>query len=205
MAKLAVAGYAKKDVSYDLITIKITFSSSDKSSARASKMVVGQCDTFLKKVQEKGLKINQIRLKEDSIRQERYTGEKAVASREICIEMEYSMPFINFIMRLIQEQNCDIEYSTSYKLSNEKEIHEQLLKEAMLDSKRKAESMATSLGQKVIGLKSAENESKREYSFFDIMEMNDDYFDDEEYSPSDELQSPLSVESEEVIAVWIVE
>lgn len=65
--------------------------------------------------------------------------------------------------------------------------------------------MITALGQKVIDLKSAKNGSSSEYSLLDIMKMNDDYFEDEEYSPSDELQSPLSVESEEVIAVWIME
>lgn len=205
MGKLTVTGYAKKEVSYDWVTIKITFSSSDKSSARASKMVIEQCDIFLKKVQKKGIQMNQIRLEEDSIRLERYKEEKTIASRGICIEMEYNMPFINFIMKLIQEQNCDIEYSTSYKLSNEKEIHEQLLKEAILDSKGKAESLAASLGKKIIELKSASNRTMGEYSYLDIMKLNDDYFDEEEYLFSDELQAPLSVESEEVIAVWIVE
>ena len=40
--------------------------------------------------------------------------------------MSFNMPFINMILDHVRQQNYDIAIESSYKLSNEREIHDEL-------------------------------------------------------------------------------
>ena len=71
---------------------------------------------------------------------------------------------VSEILLLVSQILDENEYSTrfhiEYELSNEDQIREELLKEALLDSKKKAEDLAEALNMTVIGVKSVEAYSK---------------------------------------------
>lgn len=48
----------------------------------------------------------------------------------------------------VRQQNYDIAIESSYKLSNEREIHDELIKQAVANSKHRAEAIATTVGKK---------------------------------------------------------
>ena len=208
MGKITVIGHAEREVSYDQVTISIVFKAYEKTATRASEMVMRQCEDFLAALKKKGISLNQIHLGEDSISESYRSNDEGTmaASRSIKMDVPYNMDFMNYLLKLIQKKGSDATYHTTYKLSNEKKIHEELVLEAIKDSKANAESMAEALGQKVIGLKSATNSTEKLLDkFINCMQLNDDadYYDDEELL-SAELLSPTTVESEELEAVWII-
>lgn len=70
------------------------------------------------------------------------------ASRKIVIRMSFDIPFINMILDHVRQQNYDIAIESSYKLSNEREIHDELIKQAVANSKHRAEAIAATVGKK---------------------------------------------------------
>lgn len=53
--------------------------------------------------------------------------------------MSFNMPFINMILDHVRQQNYDIAIERTYELSNEREIHDELIKQAVANSKRRAD------------------------------------------------------------------
>lgn len=209
MGKITVIGHAEREVSYDQVTVTISFKANEKNATRASEAVIRQCEAFLASLKKKGIAVNQIHLGEDSIEESYRTRDEGtiVATRSIKMDIPYNMDFMNYLLKLIQEQDSDVVYKTSYRLSDEKKIHDELMQEAMRDSKAKAESLAEALGQKVIGLKSASNNMDRVMDkFLNCLKLcenaPDSYCDDELLSS--ELLSPTTIESEDLEAVWLI-
>ena len=58
------------------------------------------------------------------------------------------MPFINMILDHVRQQNYDIAIESTYELSNEREIHDDITKQAVANSKRRAEAIAATVGKK---------------------------------------------------------
>ena len=90
----------------------------------------------------------------------------------------------------------------------QEELHVELRNEAMLDAKKKAEDIATTLGMSVVSLKTA---TLSNYyggnDMLNIMKLSDDEdcdYCDEEYLSND-LQSAVVKESETIHTVWIIE
>ena len=209
MGKITVVGCAKKEVTYDLVTITLTFKAKEKTSARASEEVIKKSEAFLKQLSAKGIPLENISLKEDRVEKSYYDRNEdwVSAKRGISITTQFSMDFMNFIMELIKKQSGEIEYHTEYSLSNHNQIHTALLQEAIQDSKKKAEGIAESLGQSVAGLKTASTlHSGVAEEFLNCMQLNDceeDDFCEQEYV-SDALKAPTTIEVETVEAVWII-
>ena len=62
--------------------------------------------------------------------------------------MSFNMPFINMILDHVRQKNYDIAIESTYELSNEREIHDELIKQAVANSKRRAEAIAATVGKK---------------------------------------------------------
>ena len=76
------------------------------------------------------------------------------AKRRLEIRIPFNMSVINRIRQIVDENEYSIEFSLNYEMSNEYEIREELIKEALLDSKKKAEELAATLGLKVVDVES---------------------------------------------------
>ena len=62
---------------------------------------------------------------------------------------------INTIKSVIEDGVTGISYNISYSVSNETAIRKQLMKEAITDSRRKADFLAETIGSKIVGVDSA--------------------------------------------------
>lgn len=157
MGLFEIHGQAEKMVNYDIAVINITFTESGATSHLASKMVMRECEQFLEKMNSEGIKVADIILDDDTVSEDRYRDNNSVkASRGLIIRMPYDMAAINRIRQIIDENEYSIEFDLDYELSNEASIHDELLKDALLDSKRKAELLANSMGLTVKGIDSVE-------------------------------------------------
>lgn len=96
------------------------------------------------------------------------------------------------------------EFTSKYKLSNTAEIHEELMRMAMVDSKSKAETLAEVLNQRVVGIVTASKYGRDNSSINKIPRagaLSIPSF----LTKSDRLQANTTTESEEITVTWKVE
>lgn len=206
MGTLTINGYAKHEYSYDSMKITIGFNAYETTTTLALEKVMNQCEEFLAVLADYGVKTEDITLGENSVENNYDDDENAAdALREIIIHTAFDMKFINAIMSLIKDKGYDADIDFDYKISNLEKIHENLLKEAMLDSKRKATLIAESVGQKVVGIDSADS-TYTSHNTMDWMTCEKyRLMEDEQFAYSNKLKSPVTTESENITVTWLVE
>lgn len=206
MGTLTINGYAKHEYSYDSMKITIGFNAYETTTTLALEKVMNQCEEFLAVLADYGVRTEDITLGENSVENNYDDGENtADALREIIIRTTFDMKLINAIMSLIKDKGYDADIESKYQISNLEKIHENLLKEAMLDSKRKATLIAESVGQKVVGIDSVDST----YSSRNTMDLMtcEKYrlMEDKQFAYSNKLKSPVTTESENITVTWLVE
>lgn len=208
MGKLTITGKATHEYSYDLMEITVRFQSHEQTAAASMEKVLAQCEEFLSFVNKEGISADSIRIGDNSVDQEFEDKELDVCTtREVKIRLPFDMEFTNYIMSLLQEKQFDVDIDTEYLLSNRTEIHNNLIKEAIEDSKNKASFIVDAMGQKLIGIDSVEIEQHYGSQM--------DYMCCEKERPlracfgalphSNKLQSPVTEEYESVEVVWLIE
>ena len=212
MGKLTINGAAQREEVYDAIELNITFTGRAKKTTDAVNIVMQQCEQLLRMVKDVGVEMNDIQITENSV-DRRYndglinnSGVTVTATREIKIRFLFDMPFVNRIMDLIRQQDFSVDLDYSYVLTNRETLHAQLLKEAVADSQMKATAIAEVTGQRIIGI-----ESMHYSSHLPVERRRMDYKEHTYLSEcevlrlSDELNAPITNESEYVSVVWIIE
>jgi len=209
MGKITIIGHAEKKVNYDIAVLDLSFFSTDKNASKAMQEVKRQTEDFLKHLKDKNVDISQINFDKDSISSSYRNENEMTATREILMRIPYNMDFINYISKLIRDNNYDVRYDMDFELSDENSIHKELLKEAMANAREKADAIAESMGQKVVALKSASAGQSRFMDQFlgclDFCDEEECFEGEEDNSLSGELQAPLSKESESIETTWILE
>lgn len=204
MGKLSITGTAEREVRYDAVELRITFNGRAKKTGDAVSIIMKECEQLLKIITSAGVSVKDIHIGENSI--DRRYGEHGVtvsASREITLRLKFDMPFINGLMDTVRDQDFSVDMDCSYHYTNKQELHTELLKEAVANSKKKAELIAEVMGQKVIGIDSVEHDSYRDQPF--LCEMEPCVAMGCDYGLSNQLESPLTTESESIDVVWLIE
>ena len=210
MGTLKVVGKARKEFTCDIMYIELSFKAWGDDTAQAIETSMSQCDLFLDLLEKQGIDINLIHMSNADISQDMYDDKLEISSeRKIELRMPFDMNAINRLSEIIKENKFNVDMDISFKLTNMLEVHEQLLKEAVLDSKKKAEMLASAMGQKVIGIETL-NAGER-YNSYDSEEKA--YYDQFTHkigethsrSKSNRLQAPLITEYEHVDVEWIIE
>jgi uncharacterized protein YggE len=216
MGKITVTGTAQREVCYDAIDLRITFQGRSKKTAEAVDIVMRQCEQLLRLITEMGVKIQDIRLEETSVGR-RYddtvisksSGVTVTASRSVTLRLKFDMPFLNRLMDAIRALDLSVNFHCSYILLNREMLQSELLRQAVEDSRQKAELIAAATGQRVIGIDSMDY---RDYCDCDpeederfIVEAIDLRAMDEAPPLSDQLACPLTRESKMVSIVWLIE
>lgn len=209
MGKLMITGKAEREVCYDVVELTVTFYNDDRNSSDAIDTVIKQSEKFLSIIASKGADISKIRMDDDSLeRSSRYDDKRrSSARRSFTLRTAFDMKFINSISQIIRNENFNAEIKYDYLLTNKEEIHKELLKEALEDSRKKAEMIAETVGEKITGIDEMKLDNikayirqhmeERELSFVDYYESESSY--------SDELSSPVATETETVNVTWIIE
>ena len=209
MGKLMITGKAEREVYYDVVELTVTFYNDDKDSSNAIDTVIRQSEKFLSIIASNGADISKIRMDDDSLeRSSRYDDKKrSSARRSFCLRYAFDMKFINSISQMIRDENFNAEIDYDYLLSNKEEIHKELLKEALEDSRKKAEMIAETVGEKITGIDEMKHESIATNIKYREFERGLSYMEryESESSYSDELSSPVATETETVNVTWIIE
>ena len=209
MGKLKVVGKARKEFTCDIMYIKLSFKAWGDDTSQAIETSMSQCDMFLDILEQQGIELNMIHMSSADVSQDMYDDKLEIsAEREIELRMPFDMNVINRLSEIIKENSLKVDMDISFKLTNMLEVHEQLLKEAVLDSKKKAEMLASAMGQKVVGIETL-NAGER-YNSYDSEEKA--YYDQFTHkigethsrSKSNRLQAPLITEYEHVDVEWII-
>ena len=204
MGKLMITGKAEREVCYDVVELTVTFYNDDKNSSDAIDTVIRQSENFLSIITSKGADISKIRMDEDSLeRPSRYDDKRrSSARRSFTLRTAFDMKFINSISQLIRNENFNAEIDNDYLLSNK-----ELLKEALDDSRKKAELIAETVGEKITGIDEMKHESIATNIKYREFERGLSYMEryESESGYSDELSSPVATETETVNVTWIIE
>ena len=208
MGKLMIKGEAKRRVEADMETITIRFQSREGTSANAAERVISDSEEFLEIIKELGVDLSSIQLANDDIEQDSYNDDiEVTATRELMIEIGYDIRFNNDILDIIQKNNMNVDLEVVHDISNRSALHEELIQEAVADSRKKAELIASATGQKIIGIDEVHLGERYVESRMDWMcqEKERSIARPRAAMLSDQLKAPVMTESETVNVTWIIE
>lgn len=211
MGKLSIEGKATKEYAYDLMDISVTFWATEGSAAAALKRVTQQSEEFLAILEQAGVKLEDIHIGTDSTEKRSYDSKFQIeANRELKVCVPFSMDFLNLVRDIVQKNALDAKISTRYKFSDLDAIHAELIRMALEDSKAKATYIAQAMGQKVVGIKTMSVGNVRGKNM--IPRPSKRPVDDKAYYSgmleqllSRRVQAPLSMETDSVEVVWLIE
>lgn len=207
MGKLTIRGEAAKEYAYDLMEISVQFWGTEGSAAAAIKKVTHQSEEFLEELERAGVKPEDIHIGEDAVeRRSTNSGFQIEVERELKLCVPFNMDFANFIRNVVQKKALDAGIETQYKFSAPETIHQELLKMALEDSRQKATFIAETMGERVIGIKTMTVGDALGMCSQSALDSSGALcFDELNSLLSRRVQAPLSMESESVEVVWLIE
>lgn len=158
MGKVLVLGKAEKKIAPDSCDITITLETKKNTSAAAAREISVMSEKLLSKLQNIGLDLKKIEIIQDSLSSEsEYRSDKMYfqAKKKIQIQTSAESSTVNTIKTVVEDEIYGVTYNITYFVSKESEIRKQLMKEAIMDSRKKADFLAESLGIKIVGVDSA--------------------------------------------------
>ena len=211
MGKLYITGKAKQELKADMVNIHLHFRITDKNSAKALYDVTEQCERFLGKLKAAAFDLNKIRLADDRVELENYTeGKPYSAQRTIEFDMPLEIKSYNALLDMIRTEQYEVSINTKYYVSNIDEVRERLVREAVLDSKSRAEKIAEAMGTKVTGSKEINVDGARSMVNPKYSDENDDLIppfmlSSPSMENSDQLGVPIIEEEKSVSVTWMIE
>ena len=159
MGKIMVVGKAEREYEANECNINLEIEVSRQTSSEASKVSSEQCEALLSKLQDE-LGINPSSVE---IHYDRIDKRSSYKSNEISYESKKSlrlhipadMKLVNAIRHIIETGFDDVSFTALYSVSNEAALNKELFKEAIADSRAKADFLAESMGLKITGIDSA--------------------------------------------------
>ena len=158
MGKIMVTGKAEKEYAPDQCNIDLEVEVERKTSVEASRVATEHCEQLLKCLQDLGLDISKIEIEQDSIsKRSSYNSDERhyEAKKYLQVRTAADMVLINKIRGVIETGFEDVSFSTDFCVSNEQELRRSLLKDAISDSRAKAELLAESMGCRITGIDTA--------------------------------------------------
>ena len=212
MGKITVLGKAERLYEPDRCEIKLVISVKRNTASEASKVTGDQCELLLSKLKELGVSPENVEVSSDRIdkRSDYHSNETYyVSERSLSLKTSAEVKAVNAVRSVIETGFKDVSISTYYSVSNEDEINKQLFKEAVTDSRSKAEFLAETMGYHVTGIDSANLDgSERIYNAsMEYMEQETSRLEscERERSLSNMLKVSQNTLNAEVEIVWVIE
>jgi len=158
--KIYVRGTAKRKIPADMMEIKICFRKEDPDASKSSQTVLRQSEEFLQALKDIDFPMDNIQMDEDSFGSDRSyrNNDDLVSERIFTIRMPIDISFVNHLAMLLIDRRWDAGITTKYIASNEEELHDELMQEAIRNARMRAEKIAAAAGRKVKGLDCADTE-----------------------------------------------
>lgn len=206
MGKITIEGKAEREVLYNTVELTICFYKKAKTTAKALSSVEAQIEKFLNILVDEGVQLKDIHIGDNNIQQlYRDEDNNIQVKKEINIRMLFNMAFINHITNIIRQQDFEIMFDCDYQLTNMHELKTELLKEAIADSKEKAEFIASVMNQKIIGIDNVEHVHSDDLYYIEEREMPCYGGAPVDNLLSDKLEAPITTISEKINVVWLME
>ena len=213
MGNLKIRGYARRKVEADLMEVIIAILAEGESSAIALKKGKKETEKILRLLKNLGIDLSKVSMRHEEVKGFNcYRDDDTIDFQKgITFMTSVDLRLVDKISRGIIVEEIDATYDIRYRLSNTEEISKQVLQEALLDSKRKAEEMAEVLGLKIVGVEVAKCDQYIDDVEGGLKEKGVKYFPgsyscDGEFESLETELSPGTINIEKSIDVsWIVE
>lgn len=205
MGTIQVSGKATRKVECDLLEYTLTFTRTKSSVLLAIEAVEKDMEKTLEALKNFGVAIEHIHVEKDSVDEGYSRKDTAVfeCERKVRFRIKGDNAFTNRLMDILKNKQISALVDTNYYYSEEQKLRKELLKEALLDSKSKAELLAGANQQTVMGIEKIE-ESGRYENPVDFMCIGQEKYT-ERKSLSDQLGTKeLNIEAE-ILVTWNIQ
>lgn len=213
MGKIMVVGTAEREYEPDRCKVSFEIETRAKSAAEASKLSSEECERLLAELEKLGIEIRSVVISSDRIvRRGGYGSEEIAYESEKILSVPFPVnpAFVNEVRSLIEKGFSSVAFSAGYSISNENLRRKELLADAVANSRSKAEMLAESMRQTIVGIESA-NLSGIDDAY-DVYDKVGEYLVCEEpltmttrKRRADKLKPDAVELSAEVKIVWLVE
>lgn len=150
---IEVKGKAERKIDADIVKYVLCFQAKDLYLSKAIETVDKHCEIFLGAIETLGVDNKRIMLLDDSIDERQYDeGNMKSVKRMIGFQINVSAAFHNALLDIIQSNDLNVQLSVDYSYSHANELAEELVKEAVINSRKMAQLIAEANHQKVIGI-----------------------------------------------------
>lgn len=152
MGMLKVRGTAEMAFTVDILIIKITVYSTASSSGEVIQSGKKKTEKFLRLMKEKlDIEPNDFELETDSVSSS-YNSDKGYSyKKNLSLVVNADLSLLSKITSLLEDMS-DVTYDVDFCLSDKASKEKQVIEAAINNSREKAEMIASSLGQKVLGV-----------------------------------------------------
>ena len=153
MGTITSRGYSEKKVYADRQRYTLTFIGEAADTRSTIISAQAECECFLEEIVKLGFDIKDIHLQNDEI-SECYADNKTLLNQRKTIDFEvaFSLSLHERILKIIAENKLRVLLNIEQSFSKKEKLHEELLKEAVNDSRKNAEMIAQMAGQKLLGI-----------------------------------------------------
>lgn len=158
MGKVMVVGTAERELEADECIIGFEVELSRPTAAEAAREAADRLEELLSKLVAIGLEVKDMELSSDRISRHRdYDTKEMVyeATKHLYVTVPADTAVVNTVRGVIELGIDDVSFSATYSLSNEGEVRQALLKDAIADSRKKAGFLADSMGLSIVGFDTA--------------------------------------------------
>lgn len=205
MGTIQITGKAARKVECDLLEYTLIFTRTKGSVSLAIEAVEKDMEITLEALKNFGVAIEHIHVEKDSVDEGYSQKDTAVfeCERKVRFRVKANNAFTNRVMDILKNKQISALVDTNYYYSEEQKLRKELLKEALLDSKSKAELLAGANQQTVMGIEKIE-ESGRYENPVDFMCIGQEKYT-ERKSLSDQLGTKeLNIEAE-ILVTWNIQ
>lgn len=157
MGKLKLRGHTKRKFTADLMEVTISISTDGETAAYAINKGKRETEKVLKLLVELGIDLSKVKMINEYVSEpSRYDDEEWYSfEKSISFISQANLTLLERLSSGIVEREIDAIYRERFCVSNAENVEKQVLQEALLDSRKKAEAMAETLGQRITGIESA--------------------------------------------------
>ena len=157
MGKIKINGRAKKEFKADIMKVDISIATEGETAASAINKGKKETEKLLQLLVDLRFELSKVSMENDHVSNpSRYNDDKCYHfEKEISFTSSANLALLESISDGIIRNEINATYDETFCLSNIESAKKSVLQDALLDSKKKAEIIAETLGQKVVGIESA--------------------------------------------------
>lgn len=163
MGNLKVNGKARCKFTADLMEIIISVSTEGETAAYAIRKGKKETEKVLNLLVELGIDLSKVKMKTEDVTEPRYYNddEGYRFEKKVSFMTKADLKLLERLSAEISEREIDATYRECFGLTDSVNIGKQVLRAALLESRKKAELIAETFGQKIVGIELAKCDDYR--------------------------------------------